>query len=865
MNLNDLLDRLESGEAVSKTLRGLGKVEGLGEAFFLRIVSYHGVSPERVQLLGRCWRALRNRVGDPAFVCRAGGVYERSRARWELSARAFVAAGECAVDPVSQASFCVGAIDSCARAGNLDEAERLAISVSAKLKELGQPGLAARALLNLGNALVYQDRMEEARGVLGQALPALESAGFVQEAASAKLALSSTHLFGGDPRKAIQLATEVEDSAVASEFDYLADLARLNRALGLIVTNCPEDAHGLLLGLRESLLGSTFDEARVAEYLADSLSRMNLWGEAEETYRQVIAQFGSLAHLHLANIHFGLGQVLLLQGNLDSARMHLRAALRGYRRVQNRPWEAACLNEIAKLEAQGGRRTKARAHLLQAEARAAGSPYHLAQILLTASWLGENRVEEAASLIRKNGYSGLDWEVHALRAATARQPGTHYRRMFRAILAGRLAARSVVARLGFLKDKSAALQGYLGWLLAKPTRKRILEATDVILQLRSATLLEEILSLGSLPKEASARLEKLRGELEGSLDETPTGSSRAGLQASVSLSQVQRATTEALLELNLAGFPRGENSGETIILAETGIGLRILNRSTVSKPSLSDAKIHHVFRRLSYELLEPMTRPGAKCDSAEGVLRQLAMAFPDVWQSGSRFICPDGIGWRVPWSLCAIEAGYPQEWAVAMHPGMTNEFGGSLHSGLRCAVWLGSTKNLPSAKAEAEAIASRFSGCRIITSREEARNSLQESFDVLHLVSHAVHRPQNPMLSAVLFPDGPLYAYEVSRSRLSVRLATLSACDTGSVSLSNRTEPDGLARAFLSRGAESVVASQWPLDDEAAFWQADALYGSLNSGKTIRDSIFHARCISRERWPHPYYWGALALYSGYKR
>jgi len=136
---------------------------------------------------------------------------------------------------------------------------------------------------------------------------------------------------------------------------------------------------------------------------------------------------------------------------------------------------------------------------------------------------------------------------------------------------------------------------------------------------------------------------------------------------------------------------------------------------------------------------------------------------------------------------------------------------------------------------------------------------------VVHVVSHAVHRPRNPALSTIEFPDGPVFSHEIARSRLKVRLATLSACETGSVSIASRSEPDGIARAFLARGAQSVIASQWPLDDEAAYRQFNLFFDALIDGYPITEALHGARVACRDWRAHPYYWGALALYAGYEK
>ncbi|HLO98116.1 MAG TPA: hypothetical protein VK171_05950, partial [Fimbriimonas sp.] len=223
---------------------------GAGAAFFDKVLLFYGSAPAKIQRLGHYYPWLINQVDDVAWVWRSAGIVERLNGNWKLSADCFIKAGETAKTPQQRASFAVGAIDSLARNGDIEAAESLGKQLASRLKRLGEPGLAARALFNLGNALVYQDRMPEARKALLQGLPGLVASGHKLEAASAKMALSSTYLYGGDPRLALQFANEAIEEAEAISAEYLADLARLNVALAHLVLSNLETAYSLLQDLR---------------------------------------------------------------------------------------------------------------------------------------------------------------------------------------------------------------------------------------------------------------------------------------------------------------------------------------------------------------------------------------------------------------------------------------------------------------------------------------------------------------------------------------------------------------------------------------------------------------------------------------
>ena len=119
------------------------------------------------------------------------------------------------------------------------------------------------------------------------------------------------------------------------------------------------------------------------------------------------------------------------------------------------------------------------------------------------------------------------------------------------------------------------------------------------------------------------------------------------------------------------------------------------------------------------------------------------------------------------------------------------------------------------------------------------------------------------MFSSLEFGDDAIYATDIALSGAEVGLVTLSACDTGTMSLVTREEPDGLARAFLACGAYHVVASAWPLDDEAAALAYGSFYQGLTDGLSVKQALKGARAKVRDWRPHPYFWGALTLYRGY--
>ena len=109
---------------------------------------------------------------------------------------------------------------------------------------------------------------------------------------------------------------------------------------------------------------------------------------------------------------------------------------------------------------------------------------------------------------------------------------------------------------------------------------------------------------------------------------------------------------------------------------------------------------------------------------------------------------------------------------------------------------------------------------------------------------------RQPRLFALELADGNFFRpLDAEKLGLENALVVLSACDSGAATESEGDEVFGLVRAFLIGGASRVVASLWPVDDEATVDWMSAFYRALQSGATPASAGQQAQRAVREQHP----------------
>ncbi len=182
---------------------------------------------------------------------------------------------------------------------------------------------------------------------------------------------------------------------------------------------------------------------------------------------------------------------------------------------------------------------------------------------------------------------------------------------------------------------------------------------------------------------------------------------------------------------------------------------------------------------------------------------------------------------------------------------------------------------LPGAEQEVQEIRPLFAQGRTFLQQQASRAQLLAALggaggpattagasSVLHVAAHAEVDEIDPMYSRILLAsspldDGLLEAREIYRLDLSrTPLVTLSACDSALGRIARGDEILGFTRSFLSAGASTVIASLWPVADDATRQLMTRFYRDATQGADAMQALRNAQLeVMRGRGQaHPFFW-----------
>jgi CHAT domain-containing protein/tetratricopeptide (TPR) repeat protein len=179
---------------------------------------------------------------------------------------------------------------------------------------------------------------------------------------------------------------------------------------------------------------------------------------------------------------------------------------------------------------------------------------------------------------------------------------------------------------------------------------------------------------------------------------------------------------------------------------------------------------------------------------------------------------------------------------------------------------------LPQARREAQAVRRSFGESTVRVGTDASERFIKTTdlrrLTLLHFAAHGLLDDAEPDRSAILLApgsdgeDGLLQAGEIANLHLA-GVVVLSACRSASGTLLSGEGVMGLAHAFFQAGAQTVVASLWPLRDDEAAEMFQVFYDNLGKGSSVNAALRAARvdAISRGR-PGAAWAGIVTLGNG---
>ncbi len=184
----------------------------------------------------------------------------------------------------------------------------------------------------------------------------------------------------------------------------------------------------------------------------------------------------------------------------------------------------------------------------------------------------------------------------------------------------------------------------------------------------------------------------------------------------------------------------------------------------------------------------------------------------------------------------------------------------------------GSDSDLPEASAELQSLSKMFRGNLYVANLENVLaegpimelKELIEGSDAIHFVGHAEFDQTDPYSSALILPGGGRLRVadlqEADIDLTGVRLVTLAACETGKGEVLSGDEVVGIARGFLTAGAQCALVSLWKVSDEASARLIPLFYESWRQGAApataLRKAILNMLDDTRL---HPYFFAPFQI------
>lgn len=132
----------------------------------------------------------------------------------------------------------------------------------------------------------------------------------------------------------------------------------------------------------------------------------------------------------------------------------------------------------------------------------------------------------------------------------------------------------------------------------------------------------------------------------------------------------------------------------------------------------------------------------------------------------------------------------------------------------------------------------------------------------LHIATHAEALNEPDAIPHLLLTDGALTLSDIDSIRCSAPLVILSTCSSGEGAVYIGEGAMSLGNAFLRGGAQAVVQTLWPVDDQATSEVLERMYGYMEKGLSVSEALSaakadHVRQHADGALANPFYWAGI--------
>jgi CHAT domain-containing protein len=183
--------------------------------------------------------------------------------------------------------------------------------------------------------------------------------------------------------------------------------------------------------------------------------------------------------------------------------------------------------------------------------------------------------------------------------------------------------------------------------------------------------------------------------------------------------------------------------------------------------------------------------------------------------------------------------------------------------------------DLPGAETEVKQLAKVFPRNSLYVGEAATKTQFREAVSnapMVHVAAHAEADQVDPLYSRILLAneDGKhnfLEAHEILGMPMQhTSLVTLSSCESGLGRIADGDEVLGFTRSFLSAGSSALIASLWPVSDDATEILMSTLYAQLAKGQDIQRAMQAGQLavLKDPRMAHPFFWAPFNLIGNWR-